>query len=433
MGSLVQIAWRNLLQHRRRSLLLGGAIAIVTMLLVTALSLLNGIQATMLRNGTTLSTGHVNVAGFYKLTAGNAAPLVTKYTALKEVVRASTPGLDYMVARGRGFGKLVSDQASLQSVLTGIDIGAEAGFKEIVQLAHGDIARLAEPRTLLLFETQAERLQVKVGDNITVSSSTFRGVNNTVDVRLVAIARDLGMLSSFTAYVHHGALRDLYELDDQTTGALQVYLHDADEADRVAPLLRAAIEKAGYRVMEPVPQPFWRKFDTVKREDWTGQKIDVTTWTDELMFMQYTLKTLRALIAVVVSVLLVIIVVGVMNTLWMSIRERTREIGALRAIGMQRGRVLWMFLIEVALLATGATAAGAALALALCAAINAARIGVPKAFQMFTMSDVWRLVADGGTVAGALATITVITTLGALFPAWRASQLQPVKAMQSAN
>ena len=35
--------------------------------------------------------------------------------------------------------------------------------------------------------------------------------------------------------------------------------------------------------------------------------------------------------------LLVIIAVGIMNTLWIAIRERTREIGTLRAIGMQRG------------------------------------------------------------------------------------------------
>lgn len=433
MGTLIQIAFRNLLQHRRRSLLLGGAIAMVTLLLVTALALLNGIQSTMLRNGTTLATGHVNVAGFYKLTAGTAAPMVTKYKPLIEVVKKSTPGLNYVVVRGRGFGKLVSEQASMQSVLSGIDVKGEAGFKEIVQLASGKIDDLGEPHTVLLFQAQADRLKVKVGDNVTISSATFRGVNNTVDLRVAAIARDLGMLSSFTAYVHHDAIRDLYELDGNTTGAIQVYLDDANQADVVATKLRADIEKAGFRVMEPVPQPFWRKFDTVKREDWTGQKIDITTWTDELMFMQYTLKTLQALIGIVVTVLLVIIVVGVMNTLWMSIRERTREIGALRAIGMQRGRVLWMFLFEVAILALAATIAGAIGATIVCELINVAAIPVPKAFQMFTMSDKWRLVAEIGTVVASLVTITVVTTLGALFPAYRASQLQPVKAMQHAN
>ena len=38
--------------------------------------------------------------------------------------------------------------------------------------------------------------------------------------------------------------------------------------------------------------------------------------------------------------------IGIMNTMWIAIRERTREIGTLRAIGMQRRAVLWMFLLE---------------------------------------------------------------------------------------
>lgn len=433
MNTIVQIAFRNLLQHRRRSLLLGGAVAMVTLLLVMLSALLNGMQATMLRNGTTLSTGHVNVAGFYKITAGTAAPLVTKYQALLETVRKQTPGMDYVVTRGRGFGKIVSDESSLNSVLTGLDIVNEAGFKEVVQLAHGNLDDLAKPRTALIFEKQAERLHVKVGDNLTVSSQTFRGVNNTVDVRIVAIGRDLGMLSSFNCFVHHDAIRELYELDASTTGAIQVYLKDAEQAAEVAAKLRKDIEAAGLRVMEPQPQPFWRKFDTVKREDWTGQKIDVTTWIDEMAFMRYTLNTLSALIFVLVTVLLVIIVIGVMNTLWMAIRERTREIGALRAIGMQRGRVLWMFVTEVALLAVGATFAGSVVATLLCVGLNAAKIVVPKAFQMFLMSETLWLVADVPTVARSLAIIAVVTTLGSLLPAWRASRLQPVKAMQTAS
>lgn len=430
---MIRIAFRNLLQHRRRSLLLGGAIAMVTVMLVLLLALLNGMHATMLRNGTTLSSGHVNVAGFYKITTGNAAPLVTKYEKLVELVKAKTPGLSYVVTRGRGFGKLISEQASIQSVLTGIDIATEAGFKQIVQLEAGNIEDLKERNTALVFHAQAERLKIKVGDKLTISSQTFRGVNNTVDIKVVAIGRDLGMLSSFNCFVQADAIRDLYELDSTTTGAVQVYIDDAEKANEVAAKLRTEIQNAGLRVMDPVSQPFWRKFDTVKREDWTGQKIDVTTWIDELAFMRYTLTTLKALIFILVTVLLVIIVVGVMNTLWMAIRERTREIGALRAIGMQRGRVLWMFVVEVALLALGATAAGSLAATLICLGLNAAKIVVPKAFQMFLMSETLWMVADVPSVVGSLGLIAFITTLGALFPAYQASRLQPVKAMQTAS
>ena len=54
MGRLFLIAFRNILQHSKRSLLLGGAIAGVTALLVFLLCLTSGIHATMLESATTL-------------------------------------------------------------------------------------------------------------------------------------------------------------------------------------------------------------------------------------------------------------------------------------------------------------------------------------------------------------------------------------------
>src|SRR3954454_7202509 len=125
--------------------------------------------------------------------------------------------------------------------------------------------------------------------------------------------------------------------------------------------LRTSLEKAGFRIMTPDPRAFWMKFQSVSREDWTGQKLDVTTWGGELSFITWILSALKGLTGVLITILLGIIVIGIMNTMWIAIRERTREIGTLRAIGMQRGAVLWMFLLESLMLGLGGTIAGAAL------------------------------------------------------------------------
>lgn len=432
MKTLLLIAVRNLIQNRKRSLLLGSAIALVTLLLVMLTALFNGMQETMLRSATTLMTGHVNVAGFFKVTSGTAAPVVTKHEAVRAVVEKATQGITSVVVRGRGWGKVISDVSSQQAAIVGIDIDTEKGFREVVQIKTGSMDGLREPGTMLMFDATAKRLEVKVGDKVTVSAPTFRGVNNTIDLRVVAIARDLGMFSGFNTYVHHDAIRDLFQMDASTVGAIQVYLADPDAAAEVAARLRKVVAEAGYRVMDPVSKPFWMKFQTVTREDWTGQKIDITTWMDEMQFIRYTLQTLQALIVILGSVLLVIIVIGVMNTLWMSIRERTREIGTLRAIGMQRGTILRMFVLEGAVMAVLATTVGVAAATGLAAGLTAVGIVVPEAFQMFLMSETLRLIVDTKTAVGALVLISLFTTLGALYPAWRAARMQPVTAMHSA-
>lgn len=431
MRMLLMIAVRNLWQHKRRTLLLGAAVATVTTLLIVLLSLFSGMRATMLRTATTLMTGHVNVAGFYKITSGTAAPLVAKYKPLVELVEKNTPGLKQVVTRGRGWGKVISDTTSIQAALSGLDIEREPAFREVIEVAHGSLDGLKQPHAILLFEQQAERLQVKVGDNVTLSAATFRGVNNTVDMKVVAIAKDLGFMSGFNTYCHADSIRELYGLDATTTGAVQIMLNDAEQAEAVAVALREHIEKAGYRVMDRVPKPFFAKFDAVRREDWTGQKIDITTWSDEMAFMRYTLDTVQVLTFIVISVLVVIIIVGVMNTLWMAIRERTKEVGTLRAIGMQRGYVLSMFVTEMAVLAFGATAIGALLATLICLGINAAHIAVPKAFAVFLMSPTLVLAPDFSIAVKSLLAIATVTTLGALFPAYRATKLQPVTAMHA--
>src|SRR4051812_47813079 len=108
MIQLFLIGVRNLIQHSKRTLLLGGAIAGVTALLTFLLCLSSGMHATMLESATTLSTGHINVAGFYKVTAGQSAPVITQYGKLEEIVRKVLPDLDFVAPRGRGWAKLVS-------------------------------------------------------------------------------------------------------------------------------------------------------------------------------------------------------------------------------------------------------------------------------------------------------------------------------------
>jgi ABC-type lipoprotein release transport system permease subunit len=425
------IAFRNLVQHTRRTLFLGGAIAAVTMLLILLTGLSTGVRETMIESATTLSTGHVNVGGFFKITAGQAAPVVTDYAKIVDLVKREVPETQFVVQRGRGWAKVVSDTGSEQLGVGGVDIKNEPQFKSVLQIVSGNIDDLAQPGTALIFDNQAEKLGVKVGDALTYSAPTTRGTNNTIDVRVVAIAKSMGLLSTWNSFVPIETLRALYQLRPDATGVVQLMLKPAavDHANEIAARLRTTLEKAGYRIMDPVSQAFWMKFQSVSREDWTGQKLDVTTWEDEISFITWVLQALGGLTFVLISILIGIVVVGIMNTMWIAIRERTREIGTLRAIGMQRGAVLWMFLLESLMLGLLGTIVGALAGVAIAGALNRAHIQVGSGMQFILMSDHLRLAVHAPRVLGSIALITFITGLAALFPSRRASRLRPVVAM----
>ncbi len=426
-----RIALMNLIEHGRRTAFLGGAIAVVTSMFVLLGALSSGISTALIDTATTLATGHLNVGGFYKVTAGQAAPLVADYPKVLALVEKSVPELDYMVVRLRGWGKLVADRGSLQAGIAGVDIRQEPNFKSVLKITHGNIDDLAQPNGILLFESQAERLELQVGDALTISAQTTRGVANTVDVQIVAIAKDIGLLSRWNVFVSGAALRQLYQLNDRTTGVLQLHL-DEKYIDDLAPIagrLRKTLEDSGYRVMESDPRAFFMKFQSVSRESWTGQKLDVTTWQDELSFMMWTMNALQGLSALLLLILIAIVVTGIMNTLWIAIRERTREIGSLRAIGMQRGAVARMFLIETTLLGVFGASAGVLLGCAIALALNAAQIHLPLTVQLFLMRDTLFLALEPRALLNAVFLITVVTGAAALYPSMRAARLKPVDAM----
>jgi len=429
MTQILLIAFRNLMAHRRRTLLLGGAIAGVTGVLVLLMGLTNGLKTTMLETATTLTSGHVNVGGFYKVTSGQASPIVTEYPKIIELIKKEVPELDYVTQRGRGWAKIVSETGSQQVAVAGIDVATEPGFRKIVQVVKGRMEDLDQPATVLIFEEHAKKLGVGIGDVLTISAPTLRGTNNTLDARVVVIAKNLGMLSAWSTYVSTKTLRDLYQLRDDSTGALHVYLKDINAIPAVQQRLREKLPQSGFQLMDNDPRAYWMKFEAVNREGWTGQKLDITNWKDEISFVQWVVQALGFITGLLTFVLLVIIAVGIMNTLWIAIRERTREIGTLRAIGMQRQRVLVMFLVEAMMLSLAATVTGALVASGICLLINAQNFRAPEIVQVMLLSEHWYLKVEPSSVAFAVFLITLCASLVSLIPSFLAARMKPVTAM----
>jgi putative ABC transport system permease protein len=443
MRVLLLIAARNLLQARRRTAMLATAIGLVTMMLVLLMAISEGISDNLVQAATTMSGGHVNVAGFYKATPGSAMPLVTDVSKVREIVEKNTPDLDYVIDRQRGWGKLISETDSLQTGVSGIHAAEEDRFFERLQLAKeseykeggrdevlGDPRRLAEPNTVLLFANQAKRLEVTVGDTVTFRTEMAGGRSNTADATVVAVAKDVGLLSSFAVFVPASLCHELYQTGDDVTGAVWVYLHDIDDAEATMKHLREVFAKEGYTVRDHEAAPFFMKFEAVAGEDWVGQQMDITTWKDEVAMLTTVITAFDTVTGFLIAILVVIIAVGITNAMWNAVRERTREVGTMRAIGMRRGRVAALFLIEAVLLGLFATTSGAAAGTLVALAIDAMHIEVPvDAMKAILLSDTIHLVVTPASLAGSIVALTSFTALAALWPSIRAALLRPVIAL----
>ena len=294
----------------------------------------------------------------------------------------------------------------------------------------GELAALANADAAMLFEAQARRLDVGVGDQWTLISETTKGVQNTRDVRVVAVAEDVGLMSNWTVFVSKQTLRGLYSLNQTTTGAIMVYLEEQQQAAQVRKSLESVLESSDFRVMEHRAAPFFIKFESVSGADWTGQKLDLTTWLDEIAPLRWLLDAIDTVSLLLLTVLAVIIVVGIINSMAMAVRERTAELGTLRAIGMERGQILAMVLTEGLMLGFVGAAVGAAGGSVLAWGIDALQLRIPvEAVQVILLSDVLHLRVAPSGVFWAVCGLTAVAGLATFWPAWRASRMQPVTAM----
>lgn len=445
MGMYLRIALHNLVKARRRTILLSLALALVTLFLVLLLALSAGLTETMVKNVTAQTTGHVNVAGFYKLRATDATPLVNHAADVRRIALENTPDLDYIVMRTRGWGKLISDTSSIQVAIYGLEAREETRFLGSLPLATeaeykdggqdkvlGDPQRLAEPQTALLFAAQAKKLGVTVGDQLSVTVETEQGQANILDVTVVAVAKDSGFMSNWMLYIPNVTLHALYNLAEDSTGAVMVYLKDIERSDEVMYHLREVFAAKGFPLMDHDGKAFWEKFENVQGEDWRGQKLDLTTWEDEASWLRWILRAFDSVSFVLVSTLAIIIAIGIMNAMWISVRERTREIGTMRAIGLERRGVLALFLVEALLLGLFATTLGGVAGALLAHAIDQAHVKVTvDAVKMLLMSDTLHLSVQPRHVVEAVLAFSAVTCLATLWPAARAARMQPVKAIQN--
>jgi putative ABC transport system permease protein len=174
---------------------------------------------------------------------------------------------------------------------------------------------------------------------------------------------------------------------------------------------------------------YWMKLQSITQQDWTGQKLEITNWEDEMSGLRVAVSLMDALGGVLVGLLLLIVGVGVMNTLWVAIRERTQEVGTLRAIGMHRWRVVAMFVMEGFVLALASTLVGVVLGLGLCAALNAAQVPVPEGARMLLMSNAFYFQVGPRALVPPLVFVISCVTFVSLFPAFLAARLRPITAM----
>jgi len=269
------------------------------------------------------------------------------------------------------------------------------GF-DVLDIISGRRLETGERQKVMLGSTLAKNLNKKVGDTIVFGRQDSRNKENVYEV--VGIYKSGIIFQDGSAVVSITDGRKLTGM--RVTGfSVRVNKSRPDSTDEIE-AVRVKIEAL---------------------QDPEDPSVQLSAQTPATFITSLShLKMVKALTWVVSIVAMVIGVIGMLNTMAMSVLERTQEIGILRAVGWPPSRVLRMILGEAALLSLIAAVVGTA--------------GAWIALHLLTMSPKVNGFIEGRlapvVIAEGIAITLLIGLVGGIFPAFRAARLLPTEAIR---
>lgn len=467
---LLSIAARNVFRQKRRSLLLMAAIAFGAFSITLLDGFTAGIEQNAKENLSNLYGGHLYIRGVETLSSGTRISVIRDEKPLLAALKASRIETASIVKRTSIRGSLIMGTRETPIAIAGVDWESENLLKERLPLLSGSLEDTGTPDSIVIPERVARKLKAEVGDEVLARMTTVTNQNNVVSFRVVGIVKDTSDFAEALAYAELSYTAEALNLKKGEFQSMNILLQDIGSTDADADTLyielarnlkmiarQPASAKTGDTGTDAAPAPDSAQASSkplagMMRGGMMGSKggsmgmsVDhappagaeeigkstyaLTTINDMMKTVKTLLDMLDTVGKAVFTVLLAIIMVGIGNTFRIMLLERIKEIGTMRALGMQKDEVLRIFMYEALLLAVAGSFAGI---------VASGILGL--AAQLFPIDGISSLFLNRGrlsyvvnlalmlTACGSLILLSLAASLG---PSRQASRLEPAEALRS--
>jgi ABC-type lipoprotein release transport system permease subunit len=392
----LRLAWRNVWRNPRRTGLTVAATVFAVFLVVFFVALAAGLHEKMIEDSVRLHSGHLSVSGEGYL----ENQTLEQYLYLDpsfDVAISGTPGVRGMAPRVVGFGLLSKDSATQGVALFGVDPEREASVSTLPdRIRRGRFLGGETPLGIVLGERLSQNLGADLGDPIL----TVVGILKLPEP---ALDRALAVISLADA-------QEFFGYGDRVT-EVALLAEDAEASPKLARTIAAALPEI------------------------SRSPAEVHTWEEIMPELEQLIFLDDAGMYILLVILVVVVAFGILNTILMSVLERSRELGVVLALGLRPSSVFRLIYLESMLLALGGLLIGLALAIPVVLYFEGHPVALTgnamAGMELFGIEPVMTWKLKPWNPIGSAITIFAVAAIAALYPALKASRGRPVDALRS--
>ncbi|MCX8093812.1 MAG: FtsX-like permease family protein [Candidatus Goldbacteria bacterium] len=405
---IIKIAFNNLLKHSGRTIFNLFTFATNALALIVLLGMLKGMYNEAFERTIALDTGHFKIYHKDYITEKEKMPLDKNIKNPYEVIK-SIENVPYFICatpRIKKYGILSNTLNKTNVIITGIDMNRELQtmnlFKNLKKENY-----LGNGGEILVGKRLAELMKSNTGDLMLIYSQTQHKANNLMDVTLKGIySIGFAVMEKMIVYIPFDFAQQFFDMPDCAT---EIIIKIQDK--KFVPFVKSRIENI---LKEKYPELILR--------DWTQEAEGLIAGV-QADFISY---------GILFAILLIMAVSIIMNTLTITVFERTAEIGTLRAIGLTKGQIRWMFLWEGILLSLGGAIIGGIIVLPIVYYLNIHGMTMPPEIMDKMPYPFESLKSKNEIIDWFITYVICIITgiIGAILPANRAAGTNVVDALK---
>lgn len=400
---IISLGWKNIWRNPTRS----GVVIIAVLLGVWAgvfiSAFMNSMAQNYLHNQLNLSVGHIQITHPDFEDQFNPKYRIDDF----ETILADLKQKDYVSNthyQSLATGLAQSAVNSYGVTIHGIDTAANTTLTVSQYLVQGDFLKNIERNPIVIGSALADRLEIEPGSKMVL---TFQDIEGNITGGAFRVS---GIFDSFNdnydksnVFVMRNDLNRLFE-KEELVHKITLRLNDFTEANQHAESLRSQYPD-----------------------------LKIASWGAIAPELEYVFNSMDITLYIIMIIITIALIFSIVNTMLMAILERTRELGMLMAVGMNKSRLFGMILSETFFLTMVGTPIGLGLSWLTVSILGKTGIDLSAfaaGLNAYGLDTVIYPDLSGTYYLNIALLIAVAAFISALYPAWKTLKLNPIEAIR---